>query len=75
MYIVRICNTYGYFGIKISPVTPTGDLNKHKVVISTSMSHMGDPNKLKSVIRISNCISSLYDCMKILISVIVICLL
>ena len=46
-----------------------GDLNKHKVAISTSMSPMGDPNKHKSVISIS----SLYECMKILISVIVIC--
>ena len=33
------------------------------------MSPMGDPNKHKSVISISNCISSLYECMKILISV------
>ena len=34
---------------------------------------MGDPNKHKYVISISNCISSLYECMKILISVIVLC--
>ena len=47
------------------------DLNKHKVAISTSMSHMGDPNKHMSV----KSISSLYECMKILISVIVIRLL
>ena len=66
--IVLICSTYGYFGIRISSVTPTGDLNKHKVVISTSMSHMGDPNKHKSV-------RSIYECMQILISVIVIHLL
>ena len=46
-----------------------GDLNKHKVAISTSMSPTGGPNKHKSVINISNCISSLYECMKILISV------
>ena len=52
-----------------------GDLNKHKVAISTSMSFMGDPNKHKSVISLSNYISSLYECMNILISVIVICLL
>ena len=32
---------------------------------------MGDANKHKSVISISNCISSLYECMKILIFVIV----
>ena len=30
---------------------------------------MGDPNKHKYIISISNCISSLYECMKILISV------
>ena len=51
------------------------DLNKHKVAISTSMSSKGDPNKHKSVISISNYISSLYECMKILIFVIVICVL
>ena len=34
---------------------------------------MGDPNKHKSVISISNGTSSLYECMKILISVIVLC--
>ena len=34
---------------------------------------MGGPNKHKSVISISNCISSLYECMKILIYVIVLC--
>ena len=88
MYIVLICSTYGYFYKNISyvvpmgtsekrinSVTPTGDLNKHKVSISTSMSPVGDPNKHKSIISISNCISLLYECMKILIYVIVICLL
>ena len=59
----------------ISSVTPTEDLNKHKVAISTSLSHMRDPNKHKFVRSISNCMSSLYECMKILISVIVIRLL
>ena len=59
----------------MSSVTPTGDLNKHKIAISTSMSHMGDPNKHKSVRSISNCISSLYECIQILIYVIVIRLL
>ena len=44
--------------ISISFVSPTGDLNKHKSVISTSM-----------------CISLLYEFMKILISVTVICFL
>ena len=44
--------------ISISFVTPTGDLNKHKFVISTSM-----------------CISLLYEFMKILIYVTIICLL
>ena len=47
----------------ISSVTPTRDLNKHKVSISTSMSHMRDPNKHKSVRSISNCISSVYECL------------
>ena len=46
-----------------------GDLNKHKVATSTSMHLTGGPNKHKFVISISNCISSLYECMKILISV------
>ena len=59
----------------ISSVTPMEDLNKHKVAISTSMSHMRDPNKHKFVRSISNCMSSLYECMKILIFVIVIRLL
>ena len=75
MCIVLICSTYGYFSIRISSITPTGDLNKHKVATSTSMSSMGDPNKPKSVIGISNYISSLYEYMKILISAIVIRLL
>ena len=52
-----------------------GDLNKHKVAISTSMSHIEDPNKHKSVRSISNYINSLYECMQILIYVIVIRLL
>ena len=50
---------YKYKSAKsISFVTPTGDLNKHKSVISISM-----------------CISLLYEFMKMLISVTVICLL
>ena len=73
MCIILICSTYGYFWIRISSVTPKGDLNKHKVATSISMSSMGDSNKHKSVICISNYISSLYECMNILISVIVIC--
>ena len=36
MCIVLICNIYGYFRIRISSVTPTGDPNKHKSVISIS---------------------------------------
>ena len=76
MYIVLLCNTYGYLytsiqlystfrylRTSISSVTPTGDLNKYKYIISTSM-----------------CISLLYEFMKnddicYCISVIVICLL
>ena len=37
MYIVLLCSTYGYLRISISSVTPTGDLNKYKSTISTSM--------------------------------------
>ena len=75
MCIVLICSTYGYFRIRISSITPTGDLNKHKVAISTSKSHMGDPYKHKSIRSISNYISALYECIQIPISVIVIRLL
>ena len=39
------------------------------------MSPMGDPNRHKSIIGMSNFISLLYECMKNLISAIVICLL
>ena len=42
---------------RISPVTPTGDLNKHKVAISTSLSLTENPNKHTFVISIRNCIS------------------
>ena len=42
---------------RISPVTPTGDLNKHKVAISTSLSPTENLNRHKSVISIRNCIS------------------
>ena len=67
-----------FYGVASTPADNRGwgcVKNKHKVAISTSMSHMGDPNKHKSVRSISNCISSLYKCMKILISVIIIRLL
>ena len=37
MYIVLLYSTYGYLRISISSVTPTGDLNKYKSAISTSM--------------------------------------
>ena len=30
MCIVLICNTYGYFLIRVSSVTHMGDLNKYK---------------------------------------------
>ena len=41
---------------------PTGDLNKYKFAISTSMYLMGDLNKYK--FSISMCISLLYEFMK-----------
>ena len=37
LYKYKLCNTYGYLRISISSVTPTGDLNKYKSAISTSM--------------------------------------
>ena len=36
MCIVLICNTIEYFRIRISSVTPAGDQNKRKSVISIS---------------------------------------
>ena len=35
MYNHNLCSTYGYLSIRISSVTPTGDLDKYKSVIST----------------------------------------
>ena len=37
MYKYKLCSTYGYLRISIRSVTPTGDLNKYKSAISTSM--------------------------------------
>ena len=37
MFIILLCSTYGYLRISISFVTPTGDLNKYKSAISTSI--------------------------------------
>ena len=37
LYKYKLCSTYGYLHITISSVTPTGDLNKYKYAISTSM--------------------------------------
>ena len=59
---------------------PTGDPNKYKSAISTSMCPTGDLNKYKFAISISLCISLLYEFMKIsdicyCIYVTVICLL
>ena len=42
---------------------PTGDLNKYKSVISTSMCPTGDLNKYESVISTSRHISLLYEFM------------
>ena len=37
LYKYKFCSTYGYLRISISSVTATGDLNKYKYAISTSM--------------------------------------
>ena len=37
LYKYKLCNTYGYLRTSISFVIPTGDLNKYKSAISTSM--------------------------------------
>ena len=42
---------------------PTGDLNKYKSTISTSMCPMGDLNKYKSAISTSRCVNFLYEFM------------
>ena len=38
LYKYKLCSTYGYLRTSISSVTPTGDLNKYKSAISTSIS-------------------------------------
>ena len=80
LYNYKLCSTYGYLRTSISSVTHTGDLNKYKSTINTSMCPMGDLNKYKSVISTSMCISLLYEFMKnsyicYCISVTAICLL
>ena len=37
VYEYKLCSTYGYLRTSISSVTPTGDLNKYKSTINTSM--------------------------------------
>ena len=37
LYEYKLYSTYEYLRISISSVTPTGDLNEYKFVISTSM--------------------------------------
>ena len=37
MHIILLCSTYEYLCTSISSITPTGDLNKYKSSISTSM--------------------------------------
>ena len=37
LYKYKLCSTYRYLRTSISSVTPTGDLNKYKSAISTSM--------------------------------------
>ena len=36
-YKYKLCSTYGYLYTNISSITPTGDQNKYKSAISTSM--------------------------------------
>ena len=36
-YKYKLCSTYGHLRTSISSRTPTGDLNKYKLAISTSM--------------------------------------
>ena len=55
LYKYKLCSTYGYLRISISSVTPTGDPNKYKLAISTSMCPSGDLNKYKFVISTSIC--------------------
>ena len=38
MYLVLLCSTYGCLCTSISSVTSTGDLNKYKPSISTTIS-------------------------------------
>ena len=59
LYKYKFCGTYGYFYTSISSITHTGDLNKYKSVISTSMCPTGDLNKYESSISTSRCISLL----------------
>ena len=80
LYKYKLCSTYGYLRISISSITPTGDLNKCKSAISTSMRPTEDRNKYKSTISTSMCISLLYELMRnsdicYCISVTIICLL
>ena len=55
MYKYKLYSTYGYLHTSISYVTPTGELNKNKSAISTSMCPTGDMNKYKSTISTSMC--------------------
>ena len=52
LYKYKFCSTYRYLCTSISFVTPTGDLNKNKSSISTSMCSTGDLSKYKSTISI-----------------------
>ena len=68
LYKYKFYSSYGYLCRSISSVSPRGDLNKYKSVISTNMCPTGDLNKYESAISTSRCISLLYEFMKILIS-------
>ena len=54
-YKYKSGSTYGYLRISVRSVTPTGELNKYKSAISTSMCPTRDLNQYKSAISISMC--------------------
>ena len=83
MYKYKFCSTYGYFCTSIGSITPTRDLNKYKFCstyenfrISISwVTPAEDLYKYKFAISTSMCISLLYQFIKSMIFVTIICLL
>ena len=55
MYKYKFCSSYGYLCTSISSIILTGDLNKYKSAISTSMCPTGNLNKYKFAISTSMC--------------------